>query len=184
MLIQKGQNAVVIFNMQLEIIPLLENGTSLLNNCCWLADLCADLEVPNIVIEHKKLGKLSQALKDVARTAQFVEKDHFDFLAHEEIANTFNQIDAPQVVLAGGETHVCLLQSALNLLQAGKQVFVLSDTCSSRNQADHDAALLRMQQQGVQLITREMYFFEILRHSEHAGYIDLAMKYLDGRYIR
>lgn len=184
MLVQKDQVAVAIFNMQLEIVPLLEDGTNLLTNCCWLADVCRDLSIPHLVVEHKKLGKSSEALKEVATKATYVEKTYFDFLAHQDIRDSLESTQAQQIVLAGAETHVCLLQSALQLKAAGKTVFVLSDTCSARNQADHDAALARLQQHGIELITREMFFFELIRFSEYPQYLDLAMKFLDGRYIR
>lgn len=77
-----------------------------------------------------------------------------------------------------------ILQSALSLLEQGKTVFVLADTVSARNRADHELGLDRLRRLGVHLITREMFFFELIRNSEDTRYLDLAKKYLDGRYIR
>ncbi|MDG9669441.1 isochorismatase family protein [Hahella sp. CR1] len=184
MLLQKEKASVVIFNMQLELIPLLQNGTQLLNDCRWLADMCCDLQVPTQIIEHKKLGKLSQSLTEVAREAEYLEKTHFDFMQEQAVAHSVEAARSDHYVLAGAETHVCILQSALRLKAQGKEVFLLADTCSARSQTDHQAALRRLEQNGVQLITREMFFFELIRHSEYPNYLDLAMKYLDGRYIR
>ena len=183
MLLQKEKTSVVIFNMQLELIPLLHNGTQLLNDCRWLADLCCDLQIPTQIIEHKKLGKLSQSLIEVAKHAEYWEKTHFDFMQEQVIAHAVEAARHDHYVLAGAETHVCILQSAQRLQTQGKAVFLLADTCSARSQTDHQAALRRLEQNGVQLITREMFFFELIRHSEYPHYLELAKKYLDGRYI-
>ncbi|NKD55168.1 MULTISPECIES: isochorismatase family protein [unclassified Haematospirillum] len=184
MLLQKEKASVVIFNMQLDLIPLLQNGTQLLNDCCWLADMCCDLQVPTRIIEHKKLGKLSRSLTEVAGKADYLEKTHFDFMEEPVAATAVEAAGQDHYVLAGAETHVCILQSAFRLQAQGKKVFLLADTCSARSRTDHEAALQRLGRSGIELITREMFFFELIRHSEYPNYLNLAMKYLDGRYIR
>jgi len=184
MLLQKEKTSVVIFNMQLDLIPLLKNGSKLLNDCRWMVEVCRDLGVPTTIVEHKKLGQLPETLKEVAGGADYVEKTYFDYMEEQSVATAVETASQQQYVLAGAETHVCVLQSAMHLKALGKDVFVLTDTCSARAKNDHDVAIKRLGQNGIQLITQEMFFFEMIRHSEFPGYIDLAMKYLDGRYIR
>jgi hypothetical protein len=184
MLVRKDKAAVVIFDMQLELIPLLRNGSQLLHDCCWVADVAREFGLPLLLTEHKKLGGLSVSLHEVADGATRLEKDHFDFLQEQPIAEYVTASDREQYVLAGAETHVVLFQSALGLVARGKTVFLLTDTCSARNQVDHEAALTRLQHNGVHLLTREMLFFELIRNSEDPRYLELAKKYLDGRYIR
>lgn len=181
----KAENAcVVVFNMQLDLIPLLHEGTSLLNDCCWLADIAKAFELPTLVIEHKKLGASSKALKDVTEGFLYLEKIYFNFLCHEHIANAVKDTGREQFIVAGAETHVCVLQSAVGLRELGKEVFILADATSARNLGDHRQALRRMRDMGMQLITKEMFFFECIRQSEYPNYVNIAMKYLDGRYIR
>jgi hypothetical protein len=141
MLLKSENLCVVIFNMQLELIPLLHEGTQLLNDCCWLVDVAETLGVPALIIEHKKLGASSQALKDVAGGVPYLEKIYFDFLRHDHIARAVEDTGRQQFVLAGAEAHVCVLQSALGLRELGKEVFVLSDATSARNLVDHRQAL-------------------------------------------
>jgi nicotinamidase-related amidase len=69
----------------------------------------------------------------------------------------------PQTVLCGTEAHVCVLQSALGLVAAGGQVFVVADAVGSRDPADRLLALDRMRQAGVVVVSREMVAFEWLR---------------------
>lgn len=77
---------------------------------------------------------------------------------------------AQQVVLAGCETHVCLLQTALEIQQAGIQAFVVAEACGSRRPEDKQAALERLQQAGVTLVAAEMVAFEWLRSCEHPAF--------------
>lgn len=184
MLVDKEKAAVVVFDMQLELIPLLRGGTQLLHDCCWVAEVAREFDVPLLLTEHKKLGGLSVSLHEVTDGVPRMAKEHFDLLREPAIAEHVAATDREQYVLAGAETHVVILQSALSLVAQGKTVFVLADTCSARNQPDHEVGLDRLRQNGVHLLTREMFFFELIRNSEDRRYLDLAKKYLDGRYIR
>jgi hypothetical protein len=184
MLVQRDKAAVVIFDMQLELIPLLRSGSQLLHDCCWVAEVAREFDLPLLLTEHKKLGTLSMSLQEVAGHAVRLPKEHFDFFRAPLIAEYLAASGRDQYVLAGAETHVVIFQSALGLVERGKTVFVLADTCSARNQLDHQAGLDRLRENGVQLLTREMLFFELIRNSEEPRYLELARKYLDGRYIR
>jgi hypothetical protein len=183
MLLDRKKTCVVIFNMQLEMIPLLENSVLLLNNCIWLADLSTELNLPLIILEHKKLGQLSQLLVNVSPNAKIIQKDFFDCTLQENIKKQLLDIEAEQFVFAGAETHVCLFQSALGLRSLGKKVYLLGDSTSTRNVVDYNLALQRFNRLNFDVISQEMFFFEMIRNSEVAEYHGLAMKFLDGRYI-
>ena len=71
------------------------------------------------------------------------------------------------MVIAGCETHVCLLQTALSLLEAEWDVWVVTDACSSRTERNRDAAYDRLAGAGCELVTTEMVGFEWLRDCEH-----------------
>ncbi len=184
MLVRKDDAAIVVFDMQLDLIPLLLNGSQLLHDCCWVSEVARDFDVPLLLTEHEKLGGLSLSLHEVTEHATRLPKQHFDFLRESPAAEYVAATGRDQFVLAGAETHVAILQSAMGLLEQGKTVFVLTDTCSTRNQLDHEVGLDRLRHNGVHLITREMLFFELIRDSEDSRYLELAKKYLDGRYIR
>ena len=73
----------------------------------------------------------------------------------------------PQVVVAGCEAHVCLLQTALGLLRAGRRVWVVAPACGSRRSADHALAMQRLSQAGATLVSSEMVLFEWLADCRH-----------------
>ena len=77
------------------------------------------------------------------------------------------------VVMAGCEAHVCLLQTALDLLEEEFDVWVVTDACSSRLERDRDAAFDRLAGNGAELVTTEMVAFEWARSCEHPAFRDL-----------
>jgi isochorismate hydrolase len=170
--------------MQLELIPLLEDSANLTHNCIWLADLFTTHDLPIALVEHEKLGKLAPSILKVAANAQLLTKHHFSIADEPTIMHYLEQLNRKQVVIAGAELHVCVYQSVVDLLALGYEVFVLADSVSARNRQDNQYALERLKKTNCELITKEMLFFELLRHSERPDYLELAMKFLDGRYIR
>jgi len=78
--------------------------------------------------------------------------------------------ERPSLVLAGVEAHVCLLQTALQLLEGSWEVWVVTDACSSRTLRNRDAAYDRLASAGAELVTTEMVLFEWLRSAEHPAF--------------
>jgi nicotinamidase-related amidase len=77
------------------------------------------------------------------------------------------------VVLAGCEAHVCLMQTALDLLEEELDVWIVTDACSSRTERNRDAAFDRLAGAGCELVTTEMVAFEWLRTAEHPLFKDV-----------
>ena len=77
------------------------------------------------------------------------------------------------IVMAGCEAHVCLLQTALDLLDEEFEVWVVTDACSSRTERNRDAAFDRLAGAGAELVTTEMVAFEWLRTAEHPLFKDV-----------
>lgn len=85
-----------------------------------------------------------------------------------------SEIKPASVVLFGIETHVCVQQTALDLLDGGYDVHVVTDGCSSRAPADRAAALDRMKQSGAFLTTHESVIFELLQDSKHPNFKEVS----------
>src|SRR5579883_966245 len=178
MLLEHGKTNVCIFNMQNDIMPHFHNHKQLVLNCQWLADVCQSLKVRCFIVEHREFGERPQALTTVAGEATRLLTDYFDFLKEPHIVEHLKRNPCEQYVLAGAETHVTLFQSAIGLKKKNKAVFLLADSCSARSEIDHTYGLERARDNGIQLITREMFFFEMIRSPQYPGYMDLAMKFI------
>lgn len=167
MLMDRHSAVLLIVDVQEKLVPAIYERETLIANCRWLAAVAERLQVPVVVTEHfpDKLGKTLPQLAEAAPSASYVAKTHFSAtreggLIHTAIAG------AKQIVVCGMETHVCVLETAMELQDAGKQVFVAADACGSRQPLDRDLAYERMRANGLEIVTREMVLFEWL---EKAG---------------
>ena len=88
-------------------------------------------------------------------------------LKEEEINKFLSQ---KQVIVFGIETHICVLQTAMDLLNEGYEVFVVQNACGSRDEANKQAALRRLIHAGAQIVTTEMVLFELLEGSKHPNF--------------
>ena len=168
MLLQKEISCLIVIDVQEKLTPHVRHSDSLIKNCEWLMRLASELDVPIILTEHyvKGLGLTIEGLRNLLPGKTDINKLYFSSARDPSFQKQWQILNKKQVVLAGIETHICVLQTALDLCQMGVDVFVVIDAVSSRNVVDHDCALQRMQQAGVQLLTHEMVFFEWM---EQAG---------------
>lgn len=135
-----------------------------------LATAAGELKVPVLATEQypRGLGPTAAPFAEALPPATpLFEKTCFSCGGAEGFLNTLGAGDRRQVVLAGMETHVCVLQTALELQGHGFQVFVVEDAVCSRSPANHRNALERMRQAGVIVTNTESVLFEWLRDASH-----------------
>jgi nicotinamidase-related amidase len=119
------------------------------------------------------------ALRQLAPEAPALEKQHFSCVAAGCLSEALLQ--KSQFILCGMETHVCVLQTALDLLALGKQVFVVADATGSRKPLDHQLGIERMRADGVVIVSREMVLFELLEQAAGPHFKDMSQRYLQNR---
>jgi nicotinamidase-related amidase len=142
-----------------------------LANAMLLARLARLFGVPVTGTEQTpdKLGPLPHGLRALCDTV--VVKTHFDACGdglREQLA-----AGRPQLVVAGCETHVCLLQTTLALLRAGHEVWLVTDACGSRSPTNRELALQRLAGAGARLVGTEMVAFEWTRDARDARLRDV-----------
>jgi nicotinamidase-related amidase len=107
-----------------------------------------------------------------------MEKVHFSCAAEPACMDRINAGGREQIILTGAEAHVCVLQTALGLLAAGKQVFVVADCIGSRHPRDLELALGRMGAEGVRIVSREMVVFEWLHRAGTEVFREISREFL------
>ena len=163
MLMKREGAALLIVDLQGRLLPAIHDGEAVIAEAVWLARVAARMGVPTVVSEQypKGLGHTDPRVLEAAEGARVVEKLPFSCASDGCLAGT--AIDAAtQVVVCGTESHVCVLQTALGLVEAGKSVFLVAEACGSRRASDKAAALSRMAAAGVTIVSREMVAFEWL----------------------
>jgi isochorismate hydrolase len=134
------------------------------------------LGVPLLVSEQypKGIGPTVPSLATLATPDETLEKLSFSCAAEPAIRSRLALMGPRrQAVLCGIEAHVCVLQSALGLIDAGWSVAVVEDAVSSRRAGDRDAGLRRLAAAGATIATAEMVLFEWLERAGTAEFRDL-----------
>ena len=190
MLLDASESQLVLVDYQDRLMPAIFEGPAVLANALRLAQIARLMEVPVWGTEQNpsRLGPNDAALRALCQKT--LAKMHFS-AAEEGLGEWLRPPAKPQqggnarslprhlqkpaaqapergtIVVAGCETHVCLLQTALDLLEDEFEVWVVTDACGSRTERNRDAAFDRLAGAGAELVTTEMVAFEWLRSCEN-----------------
>ena len=189
MLLDAELSQLVLVDYQTRLMPAIFEAPMVLANAVRLAQAAKLLQVPVWGTEQNpsKLGENPPELRALCQNTlakmQFsgVEEGLGEWLRPPVKAPAGNARSLPKhlqkpsntptergsIVIAGCEAHVCLLQTALHLLEDEFEVWVVTDACSSRTERNRDAAFDRLAGAGAELVTAEMVVFEWLRSAEH-----------------
>lgn len=180
MLLNKDDSLVVLIDVQEKLAPAVQDSSAFINRCEWILRLAQQLNVPILGSEQypKGLGSTLANLKSYLTTNACIEKIHFSCMHEPNYLTRLHELNKNQMILIGIEAHVCVLQTALEMKEAGFDVYVVVDAVSSRKELDLKYGLKRMKQEGVHLVTSEMVFFEWLRHAGTPVFKSLSKEFL------
>jgi nicotinamidase-related amidase len=189
MLLELSESQLVLVDYQERLLPAMLDGPKTWANAALLGQLANRLAVPvwGTAQNPSGLGELAPEIgahcRQVLVKMQFsaMEEGLGEWLKPEPEAPKGNARSLPRhlqknlnaspsrsmIVIAGCEAHVCLLQTALDLIEDEFDVWVVTDACTSRNERNRDAAFDRLAGAGAELVTTEMVGFEWLRSAEH-----------------
>lgn len=180
MLLEKDNSCLLMIDVQEKLTPFVEEASNLIKRCEWLINLAQTMGVPIIVSEQypKGLGTTVEPLHSLTSQNRAIEKVTFSSWREPAFREQLESLNRKQLILAGIETHVCVLQTAFDLLAAGFHVSIVVDAVSSRSEVDYKYALKRMKQAGIQLITSEMVFFEWVERAGTPEFKGLSKRFL------
>jgi nicotinamidase-related amidase len=168
-LIATAPTALVLVDYQQRLMPAIHLADAVLAQATLLADIGRTLGWPVIGTEQNPRGLGPNAEVIRSRCDVTLAKKHFDACADGLVEAMQARADEPvrEVVIAGCEAHVCLMQTALGLIDAGFTVWVVAPACGSRSATNHALGMARLQQAGATLVSVEMVAFEAIRSCEH-----------------
>lgn len=155
---------ILLIDLQRKLLPLIRGRESVIRATRELLDGAGIFQLPVLLTEQYPKGLGTTVDEVVARCPPeriVIEKPTFSAWSCEPARSALLGVDRPQVILAGVETHVCILQTALDLRSRDYDVFVCADAVGSRGSLDHDTALHRLRQEGVFVTTVESVLFEL-----------------------
>ncbi len=158
-----AENTVLlIVDMQEKLAPAIAGIEDIVANVSRLMRAAAILDVPIVFTEHyvKGLGPTVKELSSLAESAAVFGKINFSAMQEQPFYDLMNAIDRDRVIVTGTETHVCVMQTSLELLDCGFLPYVAVDATGSRNDVDKETALSRMREEGIGVVSTEMVLFE------------------------
>lgn len=179
MLISKSDSCLLIIDVQERLAPAANDPARLINGCSKLLRGAGILNIPAVVTEQypKGLGPSIFDIRDAApENTVYFPKTSLSAMGQEGFAETMAGLGRKQVVVAGIEEHVCVLQTAVELKEAGYDVFVVTDASASRTVDSENAARERFRQEGIALVTVEMVLFEWLRKAGSPEFKEIQNK--------
>jgi isochorismate hydrolase len=144
-----------------------EVGEKVIRNIRTLIAFAKKMSIPILITEQypKGLGKTVPEIKLDHESLLPIEKVSFSCCGVETFNNQLNQLTRKQVILTGIETHVCVLQTANDLIQKGYEVHVIADAICSRRKLDWEIGLRWMEKRGAMISTTEIIAFQLLKEA-------------------
>ena len=165
-------SCLLLIDFQVRLMPAIAEATTAVDNATRLAAAARLLAIPVVGTEQNPDG-LGPTIADLAGAAHAtLGKRHFD-ATRDANWPAFFPADRSDIVVAGCEAHVCVLQTVMGLLAKGCAVRVARDAVGSRTFANRDAGLHRAERRGAELVTTEMVLFEWLGSCDHPEFRDV-----------
>jgi nicotinamidase-related amidase len=171
-LLDAARSQLILIDYQARLMPAIHGNEEIVRNAVRLAQLAQALDIPAVATEQSpaKLGPSVPGIREACATV--IAKTYFNAYPdglREPVQQNIGH-GRSQVVVAGCEAHVCLLQSALGMLEDGIDLWVVTDACGSRAEDNRQAALQRLRDAGARCVTTEMVGFEWVRHAGHPAF--------------
>ncbi|MCG6658244.1 isochorismatase family protein [Halomonas campisalis] len=186
MRIQDDKSLLLIVDLQAGLLPVIEGGDQAVSEAAWLGGVAQALEVPVWVTEQypKGMGGSEPRLLEALPGHRLWQKVHFN--AHEEpdFAGALADSGRRQIVLCGSEAHICVMQTGLGLLEAGYEVYWLSDAAVSRRAEEASLARERMTRSGAVPVSADMVAYEWLHRCDSERFKDVHRRFLKPRSAR
>lgn len=170
---------LAVVDIQEKLLTVVPAGAVVVDSARRLVEAARILGVRMVVTEQypKGLGRTPSVLGSMLPAA--IEKQSFSCCGADAFSAAIDDSTVETVVLVGLETHVCIQQTALDLIARGIDVVIVVDAVASRHAIDHDTAVARLSSCGANLTTMESLLFEWCRSASHPRFQDVRRLVLD-----
>jgi nicotinamidase-related amidase len=171
------QNTIgLVIDIQERLVPVMEENEQFVENCSKLIQGLQILGLPLLVTQQytKGLGETIDEIKSVISDFQYIEKKDFSCLDEPAFAEKLALSGAKNVIICGIESHVCVLQTAIDLKEAGYNPVVVFDCVSSRSFDNVDLAAERFRYEGIMMTSFESILFELTRSAGAPGFKEIS----------
>ena len=171
------ENSVgLVIDIQERLVPAMEENEVLVENCSKLIQGLQILGLPLLVTQQytKGLGETIDEIKSLIPDFQYIEKKDFSCLGEPVFAEKLALSGARNVIICGIESHVCVLQTGIDLKEAGYNPVVVFDCVSSRSFDNVDLAAERFRYEGIMMTSMESILFELTRSAGASEFKEIS----------
>lgn len=163
-ILQRENSALLVIDIQERILPVIYEHEKVVENALKLINGFKILNVPIFFTEQypKGLGPTESKIKAALGNDEAIQKMSFSCYGAGNLFDELKSRNTVQVVVCGIESHVCVIQTVLDLIANGFHVHVAADAVSSRRKFDYETALRRMENNGAEITLTESILFEML----------------------
>ncbi len=174
--IRREEAMLILIDFQERLMPAMKNGEELAASAIKLIKGCEIMGLPRLVTQQytRGLGPTISPIHETLGRYNPIEKTCFSAMGEQAFVEALAREEGKTIILAGIEAHVCVLQTALDLLEAGYAVFLPADCVSSRYEDDKKYALRRLAQAGVVVTTCEATLFELCVGAHRPGFKEIS----------
>jgi nicotinamidase-related amidase len=175
-ILDRSNCALVIIDVQEAFRTVIPEFPNIVPRICTVINGFQMLEAPVLVTEQypKGLGRTAEEIAlSLPDDLKRIEKTAFSACGATAFIKQLDELEVNQVLVCGVETHVCVSQTAHDLLEAGFEVHILTDCVASRFDHDREAGLSKMYASGVEPSSVEMALFELMRDSSHKKFKEI-----------
>ena len=161
------ETTAVVIDIQEKLLPHIAEGEYILKNCLKLIQGLQILSVPIIITQQytRGLGQTVPSIIQMFQEYSYIEKSSFSCYDEPHFKEKISVSGKQNIILCGIESHVCVLQTCLDLLDAGLKPVIVEDCISSRRPDDKRIAVERMRQEGARISSYESLLFELTRRA-------------------
>lgn len=162
----------ILVDVQGKLAQLMHDRDHFFHNTETLVRGMIELKIPILWVEQipEKMGPTIESLRDLLTNQKPLSKTTFSCCGAQGLMDSIKQSKRKSVIIAGMETHVCVYQTALDLLDTGLRVEIVADAVSSRTRENKDIALERMRDAGCGITSVETLLMELLQDSAHPSF--------------
>ncbi len=167
-MLRRDKAALVIIDVQGKLATLMYNKDRLFDNLGKIIRGAKVLDIPIIWNEQipDKLGETITEIRELLPHQEPLVKKSFSCCDNQGFMDQLQDLQRNQVLLVGIETHVCVYQTAIDLLAQRLEVYIVADAASSRHEIDYQIGIQAMTAAGAKITSVEMAFFEMLKFAE------------------
>ena len=171
----EDETLLLIVDVQQKLINNIKDNKLLIFNIKKLIDICNLLNVRIAITEQNplKLGKTLESITDNNEYPKF-EKMEFSCIKNKNFINYINDYNFKNIIISGIESHICILQTSIDLLQKGLNILIPRDAIGSRNEIDNDTAFLRLISSGAVASTTESLICELCKTSNRKEFREVS----------